>query len=94
MKIYIFYVRFSLTEPDWVSVILGVFVCQGCSLIHRSIPSLNQVKSVLQDTFDDKETEVSHNDHRKAPGLYFDTELFTQICLGSRADLPQKSSSP
>lgn len=48
-----------LTEPDWVSVTLGVFVCQGCSLIHRSIPI--QVKSVLQDTFDDKETEVSQN---------------------------------
>ncbi|RXN31292.1 arf-GAP with dual PH domain-containing 1 [Labeo rohita] len=44
-------------EPDWVSVTLGVFVCQSCSLIHRSIESLNQVKSVLQDTFEDKEIE-------------------------------------
>ncbi|KAK2876939.1 hypothetical protein Q8A67_021035 [Cirrhinus molitorella] len=44
-------------EPDWVSVTLGVFVCQGCSLIHRSIESLKQVKSVLQDTFEDKEIE-------------------------------------
>ncbi|XP_051530398.1 arf-GAP with dual PH domain-containing protein 1-like isoform X1 [Myxocyprinus asiaticus] len=44
-------------EPDWVSVTLGVFVCQGCSLIHRSIPCLSQVKSVLQDTFENNETE-------------------------------------
>uniref|UniRef100_A0A671LUG8 Arf-GAP with dual PH domain-containing protein 1-like n=2 Tax=Sinocyclocheilus anshuiensis TaxID=1608454 RepID=A0A671LUG8_9TELE len=29
----------------------------GCSLIHRSIESLSQVKSVLQDTFEDKEIE-------------------------------------
>ncbi len=48
------------SEPDWVSVTLGVFVCQGCSLIHRSIENLSQVKSVLQDTFEDKEIEVSH----------------------------------
>uniref|UniRef100_A0A8C2GRC3 ArfGAP with dual PH domains 1 n=1 Tax=Cyprinus carpio TaxID=7962 RepID=A0A8C2GRC3_CYPCA len=47
----------SSSEPDWVSVTLGVFVCQGCSLIHRSIESLSQVKSVLQDTFEDKEIE-------------------------------------
>ncbi len=46
------------SEPDWVSVTLGVFVCQGCSLIHRSIENLSQVKSVLQDTFEDKEIEV------------------------------------
>lgn len=51
----------SSSEPDWVSVTLGVFVCQGCSLIHRSILSLSQVKSVLQDTFEDKEIEVRHS---------------------------------
>ncbi|KAK7134179.1 hypothetical protein R3I93_017552 [Phoxinus phoxinus] len=44
-------------EPDWVSVTLGVFVCQGCSLIHRSIPSLSRVKSVPQDAFEEKEIE-------------------------------------
>ncbi len=56
------------SEPDWVSVTLGVFVCQGCSLIHRSIENFSQVKSVLQDTFEDKEIEVSH---RRSTGRVF-----------------------
>uniref|UniRef100_A0A672M6N3 PH domain-containing protein n=1 Tax=Sinocyclocheilus grahami TaxID=75366 RepID=A0A672M6N3_SINGR len=38
-----------------------------CSLIHRSIESLRQVKSVLQDTFEDKEIEVSH---RRSTGRF------------------------
>ncbi|XP_027885130.1 arf-GAP with dual PH domain-containing protein 1 isoform X2 [Xiphophorus couchianus] len=44
-------------EPDWASLTLGVFVCQACSLLHRSIPHISQVKSV-QDTWEDSEVEL------------------------------------
>ncbi|TRY83757.1 hypothetical protein DNTS_025255 [Danionella cerebrum] len=45
------------SKPDWVSLSLGVFVCQGCSLIHRSIFSLSEIKSVFQDSFEDHEIQ-------------------------------------
>lgn len=44
-------------EPDWASLTLGVFICQACSLLHRSIPHISQVKSV-QDTWDAGQVEV------------------------------------
>ena len=47
----------SPAEPDWASVTLGVFVCQACSLLHRSIPHITRVKSV-QDTWEASEVEV------------------------------------
>lgn len=46
-------------EPDWASLTLGVFVCQACSLLHRSIPHISRVKSV-QETWDASEVEVGH----------------------------------
>uniref|UniRef100_A0A8C6MA46 ArfGAP with dual PH domains 1 n=1 Tax=Nothobranchius furzeri TaxID=105023 RepID=A0A8C6MA46_NOTFU len=44
-------------EPDWASLTLGVFVCQACSLLHRSIPHISRVKSV-QDTWETSEVEL------------------------------------
>ncbi|KAM7382074.1 hypothetical protein PAMA_012780 [Pampus argenteus] len=44
-------------EPDWASLTLGVFVCQACSLLHRSIPHISRVKSV-QDAWDASEVEL------------------------------------
>eukprot|EP00066_Takifugu_rubripes_P000828 XP_003961593.1 PREDICTED: arf-GAP with dual PH domain-containing protein 1-like [Takifugu rubripes] len=44
-------------EPDWASLTLGVFICQACSLLHRSIPHISQVKSV-QDTWDASQVEL------------------------------------
>ncbi|XP_075889952.1 arf-GAP with dual PH domain-containing protein 1-like isoform X2 [Nelusetta ayraudi] len=44
-------------EPDWASLTLGVFVCQACSLLHRSIPHISRVKSV-QETWDASEVEL------------------------------------
>lgn len=46
-----------LFEPDWASLTLGVFICQACSLLHRSIPHISRVKSV-QDTWDASEVEL------------------------------------
>nr|XP_033466550.1 arf-GAP with dual PH domain-containing protein 1-like [Epinephelus lanceolatus] len=44
-------------EPDWASLTLGVFVCQACSLLHRSIPHISRVKSI-QDTWDASDVEM------------------------------------
>ncbi|XP_046887601.1 arf-GAP with dual PH domain-containing protein 1 [Hypomesus transpacificus] len=45
-------------EPDWASLTLGVFVCQACSLLHRSIPHISRVKAVQKDTWDASEVEL------------------------------------
>ncbi|KAK9530740.1 hypothetical protein VZT92_012226 [Zoarces viviparus] len=47
----------AIGEPDWASLTLGVFVCQACSLLHRSIPHISRVKSV-QDTWDASDVEL------------------------------------
>ncbi|RVE59226.1 hypothetical protein OJAV_G00186140 [Oryzias javanicus] len=44
-------------EPDWASLTLGVFICQACSLLHRSIPHISRVKSV-QEAWEDGEVEL------------------------------------
>nr|XP_049614649.1 arf-GAP with dual PH domain-containing protein 1 isoform X5 [Syngnathus scovelli] len=44
-------------EPDWASLTLGVFVCQACSLLHRSIPHISRVKSI-RDTWEASEVEI------------------------------------
>ncbi|KAF0025126.1 hypothetical protein F2P81_022007 [Scophthalmus maximus] len=66
-------------EPDWGSLTLGVFVCQACSLLHRSIPHITRVKSV-QETWDASEVELMAamgNDaarakyEQKVPAFYY-----------------------
>ncbi|CAJ1081261.1 arf-GAP with dual PH domain-containing protein 1-like [Xyrichtys novacula] len=44
-------------EPDWASLTLGVFICQACSLLHRSIPHISRVKSI-QETWDASDIEL------------------------------------
>ncbi|KAK7918745.1 hypothetical protein WMY93_010029 [Mugilogobius chulae] len=44
-------------EAEWASLPLGVFVCQACSLLHRSIPHITRVKSV-RDTWEPDEVEL------------------------------------
>uniref|UniRef100_A0A8C2FM45 Arf-GAP domain-containing protein n=1 Tax=Cyprinus carpio TaxID=7962 RepID=A0A8C2FM45_CYPCA len=44
--------------PEWGSCSLGVFVCLGCSGIHRSIPNLGKVKSLLLSRWEDSEVQV------------------------------------
>ncbi|KTG35038.1 hypothetical protein cypCar_00032942 [Cyprinus carpio] len=44
-------------NPEWGSCSLGVFVCLGCSGIHRSIPNLGKVKSLLLSRWEDSEVQ-------------------------------------
>lgn len=48
-----------LTEPDWASYTLGIFVCLNCSGIHRNLPDISKVKSIRLDIWDDALVEVS-----------------------------------
>ncbi|XP_020502051.1 arf-GAP with dual PH domain-containing protein 2 [Labrus bergylta] len=40
-------------EPDWGSCTLGVFVCLNCSGLHRNLLTLNRVKSIRLDLWED-----------------------------------------
>ncbi|XP_075999411.1 arf-GAP with dual PH domain-containing protein 1-like [Genypterus blacodes] len=44
-------------DPEWASYTLGVFVCQSCSGLHRNIPQISKVKSILLDAWSAKEAE-------------------------------------
>ncbi|KAF7651294.1 hypothetical protein LDENG_00113000 [Lucifuga dentata] len=44
-------------DPEWASYTLGVFVCQSCSGLHRNIPQISRVKSVLLDPWSTSEVE-------------------------------------
>ncbi|KAK2829239.1 hypothetical protein Q7C36_017229 [Tachysurus vachellii] len=44
--------------PEWASFTLGVFICQTCSGIHRSIPQISRVKSVFIDPWEKSEVEL------------------------------------
>ncbi|KAG9340460.1 hypothetical protein JZ751_021573, partial [Albula glossodonta] len=45
------------TDPDWASFTLGVFICQRCSGIHRNLPQISRVKSVMLDSWLTPEVE-------------------------------------
>ena len=47
-----------LTEPDWASYTLGVFVCLNCSGMHRNLPSVSKVKSIRLDRWEDSLVQV------------------------------------
>ncbi|KAJ8254171.1 hypothetical protein COCON_G00207830 [Conger conger] len=44
-------------DPDWASFTLGVFMCQRCSGIHRNIPQISRIKSVMLDAWLTAEVE-------------------------------------
>ncbi|KAM9457290.1 arf-GAP with dual PH domain-containing protein 1-like isoform 2-T2 [Clarias gariepinus] len=44
--------------PEWASFTLGVFMCQCCSGIHRSIPQISRVKSIFLDPWEKLEVEL------------------------------------
>ncbi|XP_026159913.1 arf-GAP with dual PH domain-containing protein 1 [Mastacembelus armatus] len=44
-------------DPGWGSCSLGVFVCLGCSGIHRNIPSISKVKSLNLSRWEDHEMQ-------------------------------------
>lgn len=50
--------HFTLSEPDWASYTLGIFVCLNCSGIHRNLPAVSKVKSIRLDNWDDSLVEV------------------------------------
>ena len=51
-----------LTDPEWADLNFGVFICIGCSGIHRSLGAhLSKVKSVALDEWTDENVMVMYN---------------------------------
>ncbi|XP_024128198.1 arf-GAP with dual PH domain-containing protein 1 [Oryzias melastigma] len=44
-------------DPEWASYTLGVLVCHTCSGLHRNIPQISKVKSLLLDPWNSSELE-------------------------------------
>ncbi|XP_048473333.1 arf-GAP with dual PH domain-containing protein 1-like [Rhincodon typus] len=47
----------QLPEPEWASTTLGIFICLKCSGIHRNIPDVSKVKSLILDPWDDSQIQ-------------------------------------
>ncbi|KAJ8283605.1 hypothetical protein COCON_G00024550 [Conger conger] len=44
-------------DPEWGSCSLGVFICLGCSGIHRNLPDLGKVKSLSLSRWENSEVQ-------------------------------------
>ncbi|KAL2101319.1 hypothetical protein ACEWY4_003080 [Coilia grayii] len=47
----------GVADPEWASSTLGVFMCQSCSGLHRNIPQISRVKSILMDPWEAEEVK-------------------------------------
>ncbi|XP_078387980.1 arf-GAP with dual PH domain-containing protein 1 isoform X3 [Cetorhinus maximus] len=47
----------QLPEPIWASTTLGIFICLKCSGIHRNIPDVSKIKSLLLDPWEDSQIQ-------------------------------------
>ena len=54
-----------ITDPDWASVTIGVFLCHTCAGVHRSLSTASRVKSVRLDNWDRDQVQVSERDKPK-----------------------------
>ncbi|CAL8263102.1 unnamed protein product, partial [Arctogadus glacialis] len=61
-------------EPDWASLTLGVFVCQACSLLHRSIPHISRVKP-LQESWEASEVELMSSAGNRAARVKYEQKV-------------------
>ncbi|XP_012692870.1 arf-GAP with dual PH domain-containing protein 1 [Clupea harengus] len=57
--------------PEWGSCSLGVFICLGCSGIHRNIPDIGKVKSLTLSHWEDSEVQfMAENGNAVAKSRY------------------------
>lgn len=47
-----------VSDPEWASYTLGMFICHSCSGLHRNIAHISKVKSILLDPWSSNEVEV------------------------------------
>jgi Putative GTPase activating protein for Arf/BAR domain of APPL family/PH domain/Ankyrin repeats (3 copies) len=45
-------------DPEWASLSVGVLVCIDCSSAHRALASLNKIRSLALDKFEDEHLEL------------------------------------
>lgn len=49
----------SISDPEWASYNIGVFLCQDCAGIHRSMGThISKIKSIKLDNWEDSQLEV------------------------------------
>lgn len=70
-----------LTEPDWASYSLGIFVCLNCSGIHRNLPAVSKVKSIRLDRWEDSLVEVSAHSLYNWDNYIFSSYIRQFYCL-------------
>ena len=50
---------FFIVEPDWSSYNIGVFLCEQCAGLHRSLGShISKIKSLKLDNWDEDSVKV------------------------------------
>lgn len=77
-------------DPEWADLNFGVFICIGCSGIHRSLGShLSKVKSVALDEWTDENVKVT----KKRDNNYMETLVYSQRMLTHIHSLPEHTHS-
>ncbi|XP_072560909.1 arf-GAP with dual PH domain-containing protein 2 isoform X2 [Paramormyrops kingsleyae] len=62
-------------DPDWASCSLGVFVCLDCSGFHRSLTSMNRVKSIRLDFWDDEMVKFMKTNGNEAAKIFYERDV-------------------
>ena len=64
-------------DPDWAVWNLGIFVCESCCNIHRSLGThISRVKSISFDKWDEDQLRVRHLLHFLCSTLWLMSELY------------------
>uniref|UniRef100_A0A8C1R8C1 Zgc:92360 n=1 Tax=Cyprinus carpio TaxID=7962 RepID=A0A8C1R8C1_CYPCA len=71
----LFIAHFSLSDPEWGSCSLGVFICLACSGVHRSIPDLGKVKSLRLSRWEDSEVQFMSERGNDAMNAVYEAAL-------------------
>ncbi|XP_051562911.1 arf-GAP with dual PH domain-containing protein 1 isoform X1 [Myxocyprinus asiaticus] len=65
----------GVDNPEWGSSSLGVFICLGCSGIHRNIPSIGKVKSLQLARWEDSEVQFMSEHGNEAMKAKYEAAL-------------------
>lgn len=65
----------GVSDPEWASSTLGVFVCQSCSGLHRNIPQISRVKSILMDPWEAQEVKFMASAGNNAAKVKYEQKI-------------------
>ncbi|NP_001279839.1 arf-GAP with dual PH domain-containing protein 1-like precursor [Callorhinchus milii] len=64
-----------LPEPEWASYTLGIFICTNCSGIHRNIPDISKIKSLILDPWDDEQIQFMRQNGNEAARVKYEAHV-------------------